>query len=72
MMNFTQYIKKNSFHEYAVSWVESFDNNKIKGLHFFGNHSKIKNKKKITFKEKKNKFFSIYNFKNFFKKLLFI
>jgi len=64
---FYKIYKKNSFHEYAVSWLESFDNNKIKGLHFFGNHSKIKDKKKIKFKEKKIIFFQFLILKIFIK-----
>ena len=64
---FYSIYKENIFHEYAVSWIESFDNNKIKGLHFFGNHSKIKDKKRIKFKEKKIFFFQFLILKLFIK-----
>ena len=49
---FYSIYEKNDYHEYAVSWIENFDKNKLKGLHFFGNHSKIKKKQKLNLKKK--------------------
>lgn len=64
---FYSIYEKNDYHEYAVSWIENFDKNKLKGLHFFGNHSKIKKKTKIKFKEKKINFFQLLVLKIFLK-----
>ena len=64
---FHSIYKRNKNYEYAVSWVENFSQNEIKGLHFFGKHSKIKNDKKIVFNEKKIGFFQLSILKIFLK-----
>ena len=43
-------IKK---YEYYVSWIQYFDNQRIKGLSYFGNHSKDKKKYKIKIRDQK-------------------
>ena len=39
--------------EYYVGWIQSFDKKEIKGLSYFGNHSKIKKFDNIRIKDKK-------------------
>ena len=55
--NFKQFYsisKINHKYEYSVCWIDKFNENKIQGLYYFGNHSKKKQYiKATTFEEKK-------------------
>ena len=54
--NFFSLLEKLNTYEYNVNWVESFGNDTIKGLSYFGKHKNNKTSdfiEKISFKEKK-------------------
>ncbi len=48
---FFSQIKKAKKFEYHVTWVDTFDSKRIKGLSYFGLHSNDKNLKKFFFKD---------------------
>jgi len=51
---FYSITKKNDKYEYSVCWVDNFNNNKIKGLYYLGNHLNTKeDKTQKNLKEKK-------------------
>ena len=49
--------------EYYVSWIQYFDNQRIKGLSYFGNHSKDKEKdSNIKIRDQIKVYYSILKF----------
>jgi len=67
--NYNEFYKtyeKNTKYEYAVSWIDKFNKDYIKGLHYFGNHSNKNDKKTFFFKEQKIGFLKLHILKMFF------
>ncbi len=59
--NFFSLLEKSNSYEYNVNWIESFGNDSIKGLCYFGKHknnSSSNSIEKFSFKEKKIDFFN--------------
>ena len=65
--NFFKVLENINKYEYNVSWIKTFEENKINGLLYLGNHEKRKEEKKVllNIKDKKLNFFNFLMLKMF-------